>query len=398
VGALIVLMIPGAARAQKVVSIVDQSRPDYEPMGIRAGTFTINLHFTLGTEYNDNIYAAKNDTKSDWITSLSPKVDVQSNWSRHSLKLNAELDPGQYASESKENYMDSHIFMDSRVDMRRESFFRARAGYQHLHEERGSMDVSETWYERAVYNRTQGNISYYHGLNRLSLTAGAAITTLNWQSVALKDGGSQCLNIRDRNLYDIRARIAYELHPDVHPFITTRFDWRHYDKPEAMRDSQGYRIGIGTGFGITGTTSGEIFGGYMLQDYDYRDKISGAWYVMSLLWNPTRLTSIEARAESSVMETTRVDSSGVSAIEAEISIDHELLRNLLVGASMDYRRCSYEGEDITDNYYTLGSDLTYLWNRNLGAKAEFNRRIRDSNISDREFNENRFVISITGSF
>ncbi|MFO8165436.1 MAG: outer membrane beta-barrel protein [Desulfatiglandales bacterium] len=391
-------MIPGAAKAQRVVSTVDRSRLDCEPMGIRAGAFTINPHLTLCTEYNDNIYAARNDTKSGWIISLSPEVDVQSNWSRHSLKLNAELDPGQYASESKENFMDSHIFMDGRVDMRRESFFRARAGYQHLHEERGSMDVSETWDEPAVYNRTQGKISYYHGLNRFSLTAGAAITTLSWQRVALKEGGSQCLNIKDRNLYNINARIAYELHPDVHPFITTTFDWRHYDKPEAMRDSRGYRIGIGTGFGITGTTSGEVFGGYMLQDYDDRDKISGAWYGMSLLWNLSRLTSIEARAESSVIETTRVDSSGVSAVETKISIDHELLRNLLIGASMDYRRYSYQGEDITDNYYTLGPGLTYLWNRNLSAKAEFNRWIRSSNISDREFTENRFVISITGSF
>jgi hypothetical protein len=398
VGALIVLMIPGAARAQKVVSIVDQSRPDYEPLGIRAGAFTVNPHLTVGTQYNDNIYAARHDPQSDWITSLSPEVDVESDWSRHALKLNAGLDTGFYSSESSENYADSHIILDGRGDLVRESFFRVRAGFEHLHEERGAMDVSEAWEEPAVYNRATGKISYYHALNRLSLTAGAGTTSLNWQSVALNQGGSQNLDIRDRNLYNVNARIAYELHPDVHPFVTMRYDWRRYDRPEAIRDSQGYRLGIGTGFGITGTTTGEIFGGYMLQDYDYREKISGAWYGMSLIWNPTRLTSIEARAESSVMETTRVNSTGVSAAEAKISIDHELLRNLLIGAFLDYKRYSYEGEDITDTYYIFGPGVTYLWNRNLSAKVEFNRRVRGSTISEREFDDNRFVISITGSF
>jgi hypothetical protein len=46
----------------------------------------------------------------------------------------------------------------------------------------------------------------------------------------------------------------------------------------------------------------------------------------------------------------------------------------------------------------FGPRLTYLWNRNLSAGLEYNRRIKDSNIPIREYTENVFFVSITGAF
>jgi hypothetical protein len=396
--ALVALLIPGLAGAQGVVSIVDKPRPDYDPLGIYAGAFTIKPRLTLGTEYNSNIYANDQNKKSDWIIVASPEVDARSDWSRHFLGLNAALKGGFYTSESDENYVDGRFLVDGRLDLLRESFFRFGAGFEYLHEERGSPEDVEAWNEPATYYRTTGNLSYHQGLNRLSLTAGGGVTMLDWRSVELREGGSQSLDIRDRNLYNVNARVAYELLPEVQPFITARYEWRRYDMSEALRDSNGYRIGAGTGFALTAVISGEIFGGYMVQDYDDREKISGPWYGMSLLWNPTQLTSVEATAQSSIKETFRAAATGIDAVEAGIKVDHELLRNLLVGAFADYARYDYEGEDLTDKYYIFGPYVTYLWNRNLSATAEFTRRTRDSNDFEREFSENRFLFTITGHF
>ena len=385
---LILSMTPGAAQAQSGSST----------KGIRAGAFTIEPKLTVGTAYSDNIFATKRNKESEWITTVNPEVDVVSGWSRHSLKLNTGLNAGFHASESGEDYVDANIRVDGRIDVRRESFMRAWVGFDRLHEERGSPDVSGAWDEPAVYYRTTGNMSYHHGFNRFSLTAGGGVSRYDYKSVALREGGSQNLSIRDRNVYNLNARMAYELHPDIYPFITASYDWRRYDKSEARRDSQGYRIGAGTGFGITRVISGEVFAGYLSQDYDDREEITGLWYGMSLLWDVTPMTTIKARAESSVMETSRRDSTGIKSAQAGISIDHELLRNLLLGAFMDYERYEYKGENITDDYYTLGPSVTYLWNRYLSAKAQFSHRARNSNRSEREYKENRFSMSITGSF
>ena len=396
--AFIILILPVLAFAQRGVPVTEKSRPDYDALGIRAGAFMVKPQITLGLEYNDNIYATKRSKESDWITTVAPQVDVRSEWSRHSLGINAGVKGGMYASESNENYLDGHIFLDGRLDMLRESFFTGRVGFQRLHEERGSPDANLAWDEPAVYYKTDGDMAYYHGVGKVSFSAGTGITNLDFRSVDLKEGGSRSLSIRDRNIYNVNARVAYELTPDVQPFISTRYEWRRYDKSEAQRDSDGYRIGLGTGFDLGGVTSGEIFAGYMHQDYDDRKNISGFWYGLSLLWNPTMLTSVQADVQSSVKETTLGGSSGIDAVDAGIRVDHELLRNLLVGAFFDYTHDSYKGVNVTDEYYTFGPRLTYLWNRNLSAEAGYAYKAKESNRSDREYTENRFTISLTGKF
>jgi hypothetical protein len=370
----------------------------YDPLGIRTGGFTLYPSLTLGGKYNDNIYATRSNEEADWITTVTPALDVRSNWSRHALRLNTGLAGGFYASNSDENYLDAHVLVDGRLDVHRESYLTARAGFERLHEDRGDPDANAAWDEAAVYYRTSTGLAYHQGLNRFSVKAGADYEDLNYTSVDLRGGGSQNMDIRDRGLYDLHARLAYELLPDVQPFLATRYEWRRYDRADARRDSEGYRIGLGTGFRLSGVTSGEVFGGYMRQEYDHYDDISGFWYGMSLLWKATRLTTVEARAESAIKETLRAKSSGIDVTEAGLRVEHELLRNLRAAAFIDYARDAYEGEDITDHYTTIGPSLTYLWNRNLSARVDYRYRHKESNRSEREYDENIFGLSVTGAF
>ncbi|WP_291321970.1 outer membrane beta-barrel protein [Desulfonatronospira sp.] len=395
---LILFMFSGTALAQRGVPIHEKPRPDYDPLGIRAGAFTIKPALTLGLEYSDNIYATKRDKESDMITTVAPEIDISSNWIRHFLGLDAGLESGFYASESDENYLDGHIFLRGRMDILRESFLLARAGFQQLHEQRGVGEFSYQWDEPSVYQQTTGDLSYYQGMGRLSFSTGGKFTRRDFKRVDLRSGDSLNQDFRDYNTYQLQARLAYELNPDVQPFISARYEWRRYDKSWVKRDSDGYRIDIGTGFDLGGVTSGEVFVGYMKQYYDHRPDISGFWYGLSMLWQPTRLTSVEAEVMRSIKETTFPDSSGTRSVDAEVRLDHELLRNLLVGAFFDYTRDSYQGVNVKDNYYTLGPRVTYLWNRNLRAEAKYAYRTKDSNRSHREFTENKFLVSITGAF
>lgn len=396
--AWMVFIFTGVAWAQRGVPVPDKPRPDYDPIGVRAGAFVAKPQLTLGLEYNDNIYATKDDTKSDWITVLAPSVGLHSDWNRHALGLDVGLKGGIYASESDENYLDADLFLSGRVDVRQETFLTGRFGTSRLHEERGSPDASQAWKKPGVYYLSVAEAAYLHGVGRSSLTAGAWLNNYSFQSVDLVDGGKDSRELRDRNEYNLNVRYAYELLPNVQPFLAAEYEWRKYDKSEARRDSDGYRIGAGTGFDLGGVTTGEIFAGYMRQDYDKRENIDGAWYGLSLLWSVTEMTSLQGYAVSSVKETTAEGSSGINSVDAGLRVDHELLRNLLIGAFFDYTYDDYKGVEYTDNYYTLGPRLTYLWNRNLSAGAEYSHKTKDSNFSNREYTENKFALSLTGRF
>ena len=394
----VLLCISSAAFAERGVPVTNKPRPEYEPEKVRLGSLTVQSKMSVGMEYNDNIYATEANEVNDTITVVSPEVVVASDWSRHSLNLVAGVDSGLYATNSDENYLDGHLLLDGRVDVQRESFFTGKAGLQRLHEERTSPDSSAAWKDPAMYTQADMDLSYKQGLGRTSVTAGAGITTIDYSSVDLLSGGTDDLSERDRKLYNLNTRIAYELLPSVQPFIAGRYEWRAYDQEEAQRDSEGYRIGLGTGFDLGGITTGEVFAGYMQQNYDDREDISGAWFGLNLLWNVTQLTSIQANVQSSVKETTVANSSGINAVDAGLRVDHELLRNLLIGAAFTYTHDDYQSVDLTDTVYSYGPKATYLVNRYLSVEASYTHRTKDSTEDDRDYDENVVLLSITGKY
>lgn len=371
---------------------------DYNAQGFGLGSFIVKSKISLGIEHNDNIYATTNNALSDTITVVSPEVAINSTWSSHALDISGNVKNGLYASSSKENYLDANLQANGRLDVLRESFLTGATGIHQLHEERGSPDSKKAWTNPAEYTTSNMDLNYHHGLGRTSLSGGTGITKVDYNSVNLIGGGTEDLNIRDRNLYNLNARVTYELLPSVKPFLVGHYDWRVYNNEEAQRDSTGYRLGLGTGIDLGGITTAEVFAGYMQQDYDYREGVNGRWFGLNLLWEATQLTSVKSHVQSSVKETTQTGSSGINAIDAGLRVDHELLRNLLIGGYFDYTHNDYQTTNITDQVYTFGPRLTYLVNRYLNCVASYADKTRGSSDLTREYTEQIFMLSLTGQY
>ncbi len=377
-----------------------ETRPD---LGFQMGTFMVYPQLTTGLEYNDNIYAVKNNKESDWIATVAPRIMAANTWSCHNLKLDAGINKGFYIDNSDENYLDAHVMAGSRLNIVKESYLEANGGFASYHEARGSSDALNTWDEPARYEQLNAAGLIHHGMGRFTLRAGGNVVGYMFDKVDLIDGGTQNLNTRDRIEYETHASVGFGWMPSVTPFVETRFNWRQYDKEEVQRDSDGYRIGAGTRIYMGGITTGEVYGGYMRQKYDndeWREDISGAWYGCSLLWDATRLTSVKTGVTRSVKETTLNGASGISATDVDLNINHELLRNLSIGLGLSYIHDDYEGIDIKDKYYKASPRISYLWNRNLSAGLgyEFTKRDSSQNEVLREYAVNRLILSLTGSF
>jgi hypothetical protein len=395
--AVICAIFPPVLLAQEAIPVTERPRPDYDAVGIRAGSFYILPRLGLGTTYDDNIYAVRRERTSDWIFLTSPEMQIRSNWSRHSLDLSAGAEYGLYASESDENYLDGSITLNGRLDTTQNAYLTGRFSHERLHEERGAPDATLLWAEPAVYHTTSGWVSYYQRFGQFSASTGLGAAHWDYRRVDLVDGTTISLDNRDRSIYNINVQLTAERHPIVRPFITTRYEWRVYDAGEAMRDSEGYRIGAGSVFDLGGVTFIEIYAGYMRQEYDDLENIDGFWYGLTMLWNPTKITTVQATAEASIREAFVAASTGIEATDVSLRIDHEFRRNLLAGVMGSYNRDNYQGIDLTEQYYTAGPRLTYLWNRYLNAEIAYTHLFRESDIEWRDYRINRFTLMITGS-
>jgi len=381
------------------VSVFERPRPDYDPVGVRAGSFLVLPKVELAQSYNDNIFATDSDEDSDFITIVSPLVEVQSDWSRHQVSFNAGADAGFYWDHTDEDYIDTRLALDGRVDILRETYAFLGVGWSHLHEPRDSPDDVEgekpTEYE--LYSATAGA---FRGLGRISTRLDFNLDRYDWHDVDAQGGGEIDEDERDRNQYTLTGQVGYEYLPDTEAFVRVipRYvDYDETEQPEGIdRDSRGIAAVVGTDLNFTGKTSGEAFVGYQWTEYDdpsFNSSQSPA-AGLNLLWNATSLTSVRPFIQGNLEETTDEEAASYVAARAGVGVEHELRRNVLVGGNVTLGRDDYQDTSREDDIFEAGLEARYLINRNFYAGAEYTFQTRNSDEANEDFSENVFLVRI----
>ncbi|MDH3770394.1 MAG: outer membrane beta-barrel protein, partial [Nitrospirota bacterium] len=111
--------------------------------------------------------------------------------------------------------------------------------------------------------------------------------------------------------------------------------------------------------------------------------------------NPTELTTVGLEGRRDFVVTTQDDASINFQTSMEVTVDHELWRNLIVGANFGYVRDDFEDISRTDNIYRAGAGATYLLNRNWSIEGGYRFGYRDSDADDEDFTRNRLTIGLT---
>lgn len=411
------ICVPQMAAAQQTqsddpdpnVTIADRPREDFDPLGIRAGSFFIFPSISLSGAYDSNAFATNDDEDSDVGGILAPRIDVNSDWSRHALNFSAGAVGAAWAEYSENNYLDAYAATTGRLDVTRADIATGTLRVDRLHEDRDDPDESGTTTigtsDRGNLNRYYrglADVQYRHNFARFFTLVGGGVQRLLYDDI-----GDREVSRRDRWEYGGRARVGYQLSPRIGTFIQGNYSWREYDEAQAVdggfekRDNQGWRASIGSDIDITNILFGELSFGYSERNYDsdaYKDT-SGFGGNGSLTWNVTPLTSVIATASSEILETTVTFDGDVADGNLQnavgLEVQHELLRNLLLNGTLDYTRDDFQGTGRTDNVYGAGAGVSYLVNRNLTLDATYRFTKRDSDDNDSEFDRNYVLVGFT---
>jgi hypothetical protein len=378
-------------------SVFDRPRPDYDPLGVRAGSFLVYPKIELGESFDDNIFAVEHDKEDDFITLVSPEVDVESDWGTHAWNMQAGGVGAFYLDNTNENFRDWFLTTDGRLDVQRGTFLRGRGGWRHRHEDRGSPDDASGKEPTEIENFFV-SLGAVRDLGRISASLDGGVDRLDFHDVDAVGGGNIDQDDRDRFQYQLAARMGYEYLPNTDAFVRLIGRKRKYDTLQngVNRDSWGWAAQLGTELNFTPKITGEVHVGYQHTTYEDNslDSVSSPAIGGEVLWNVTGLTSIRGFAEGNIEETTQAGASGYIAVRAGASVEHELRRNILVGAGITAGRDDYDGISRTDDL--LAGTLTgkYLINRNFFARADVTHQMRSSDGSNDEYSRNVITLSI----
>jgi hypothetical protein len=376
------------------VPVTGRARPDYDALGIRAGGFLIYPSVTVNGQYNDNIFATNEDEEDDFIFTFSPQIAFRSNFPRHSLNFTVQTDVGKYVDHTDEDFWDYNSRLAGRLDITRNNRLTAGAYFGREHDERDDPEDpgADVTREPVEYYTYGGSLGFEQDFNRFNvgLLGNFDRNDYNEEDPDVNE------DERDVNLFGGRLRTGYFISPRINAFVQGGYQREERDASNRSgRDNNVYSGAVGTAIDITGLLFGEAFVGWSLQEFDESqfDSESGLTYGIALTWNPTQLTSLRLDGAGGFAPS----DVGSSNLESRIGlrVDHELLRNVLIGGEIAYSRDDFQDTDRTDNRIDVGPDITYLLNRYLSVGAGYTFTKRDSDDSDQEFTRNLFTLRLT---
>jgi hypothetical protein len=392
IAAALTVSVPGTLAGQDLGS-------PYEPLGIRAGAFRIFPSTDVSLNYNDNVNATKDNTRDDFVAVFGPSVAVQSDFSRHAVGLTVFSEVGRYFQETKEDYWDFGINGNGRLDITRNNNLDGSFTVARLHDARDDPedDASIEESTRPVrYMNYDASQAYNHLFNRITFRATGAFNRNDYRQGA----GTANQNDRDRNIYTGLLRVGYNVSPRINTFVEGLYEVQrrdvHRDSDGFERDSQGWGARGGVDVNFTDLLFGEAFAGYVREYYDDSafDTEQGFNFGINLTWLPTQLTTVTATGGSDFEPTTNEDASSNYETSIGLRVDHELLRNVLIGAEGGYVRNDFENTNVTDNRFDAGADITYLINRHFSVGAAYDFSTRSSDDEEEEFDRNIFSVRL----
>lgn len=384
--------------------VTERKQPGYTPLGVHLGAFTVSPGIDASGGYTDNLYSTKDNTKSDYFTTITPSVYAVSNWNVHELQLYASSRLERYLNYSAEDSNNYDLFARGKIDVMRGTWFALKPSYVIDHEKRSSPDAVTGGKEPVQVTTKELDFEAEHKPNRLWFKPDASVKAISFSDTRLSDGTS--VNNADRNRKEVDGglRAGYELTPGYSAFVEGRANDRSYDSTVDdsgyRRGSNGYQARVGAELELTGKLKGDIYVGYMWQNYDDSrfQSLSAPVFGTGLTWNATGLTTVKVDITRTIEETTVYQAGGNLQSAFEVSVDHELRRNIILSASGKYTREDFRGIGRNDDVYEANLKASYLINRTYKLYSSYTYSTRASTSDSSEYSINSVSVGIAALF
>ena len=376
-----------AAEINRNETVQTRARPDYDPKGIRLGSFNLAPKVSVFYAQDDNIRPNENVDLDDSIMIVTPEMELKSDWGKHEVAAGVRVVDASYDDYSNEDWTDYEYWGDGTFEFGRSELI-VSASHKKLHELRTSAN-DEGGLDPTEYTLDRASLGYRYSPNRYFFDFLLKLSTVDFDDTVnlpppFGPGGITNNDDRDRDKTDARFRFGYQVSPGYSLFAESRLYDIDYDsnvdRDGENRDSDGYDLLVGTELDISSVIFGEFFLGY--RSFDYEDAAfeteDGFTYGADIDWNITRLTTFNFVARQVISGTTVQNSSGIETTELKFHVDHELRRNILLNLMVDYRNEDFLQILREDHYWRLKVGAEYFLNRNWSLDGGYIYQRRDS--------------------
>lgn len=389
--------IPGAAHAQyaaddttlirpalpegfdrgRNVSVLEQPRPDYDPLGIIVSSFKVFPKVGVGVGATDNVFLSANKV-SDGFAVVSPSITANSDWSRHQVRLRAATVLRRFFSNPGRNQTPYDLGALGALDISSGLRVTAEGQFARLYENPESGQVDPTLAVLSSFQRSFFSLRGEYSFGQAKTTL--ALDRSHFDFNDIRRGATVTgQTTRDRTLQRVTGQFEYAFTPSLSAYGRASFARTDYDVPIAVAtpnlDSDALRLLGGFNFDLAGLMRGRLGVGYAQRDYDapqfYRST-NGFSFDLQLEYFPSALTTFTLTGSRTLEDSNFGSNSPYFSTQVGLRVDHELLRNLLLNANARYSYDDYivtAGPARTAEAYAFGGGARYLVSRYVSLEG-----------------------------
>jgi len=387
------------------VGVMNRARPEYDAKGIPIGGFRLFPTLDLTGSYDDNVFRLPTGT-SDYYFVEAPTLRLKSDWGRHFLEFYVGANNYNYVSNTQLNLTDWDVGTDGRLDISRAMVVSGGISYAKAHEALQSPNTVGFQRSPNKYDQTEGKADATYQPDRLGFGVGGIFDRYFWLPTPEIGTTNYLFNSdRDEDEYQAYAKTYYDFSPGYDAFVKATYDSRTFDRPfdrtGIHRASTGYRFDGGADFQISHLIKGEVFIGYLEQDFDQHQPqtlkdIDGLDYGANISWYADPKLTVHLNASHTITDAVLGGVSAFNNQNVSLGADYELMYNVILQGYGAYTNTQFTGSTRTDGYPSFGIKARYMVNEYIAPYISYDWSERSSNFPGVNFKDNLITIGISG--
>lgn len=358
--------------SQLGVTVQSRARPETDYQGIHWGSFLFAPRLSEGAAYDSNPVGTT-PAKGAALFDTSASLAANSLWSRNALGAYFSIDNHSYPWFAKQSYTDWTAAIAGALDIGRD---RVTAAYSHLslHQTALTLDSPQLDAPGAFSVDTARTDATVHA-GRFTFIPSLTVSDYRFSNVSV--GGVPLSEAaRDRVEFESSLALHYEFAPLRSLVLAVRETEIHHTNASSgvpSTDSHGVTILGGVDFAPNAIWHISALAGVQARTYNtgaYSNDVAPVAEV-KVVWQPDGLTTVTGTLDRRIEDAAEEGFVSYTLTSAGLSVDHELRRDVLLGAHASYDILAYNHGGNTATLAGGGASLTWLTNRYLHTVLSF---------------------------
>lgn len=354
------------------VTVLSRERPLYATPGVNVGGFVIRPELDQGVSYNSNINGVTGS--GSWESTTAGAVTVASNWVRDSLDASVGFSHTQFFSFPSESFTNWNVGLGGGYTID-ENLLRAAYSHQVSYTLGNTIGAIQT--QTPTLNQTDSaEINYTFQHLALSLTPTISASAYRFgNGVVLGRPVSEAF--LDRNVVAAGVDARYALSDVGAVLVVARAVNSTFINPQAgqpSNNSNSFQVLAGLDYQVKGPWRFRLLFGVETRLFQASQYATRTAPILegSVIWTPTGLTTVTGTVSREIEDPQSAGTNGYIATQATLSVDHELLPNVILSAHGGAEYVQYlENGGGQQAQFTFGAAVTRVLNRNARVSVGY---------------------------